>query len=174
MVSSNATLPVKIFRKFLARLVEIADLAASSDQRAPTGGTRGSEEVAMRYIVLIYDDSDESRFVNRFEDAFPQRSLAPARAVSAARGRTTWLSARATWRARASGLEISRLFSIARRPIVQLIAAPILGVPSVYGGYSTMLNFWHGMGVSPSLWLHILAVVAGVASGLAVIARLRT
>jgi hypothetical protein len=119
----------------------------------------------MRYIVLIYNDSDEG-FVDRFEDA--SRNLAPARAVGSALRPSAWVSARA------SRLEISRLCSIARRPLIRWFAAPILGVPSVYGGYSTMLNFWHGMGVSPSLWLHLLAVVAGVASGLAVIARLRT
>ncbi|MBO0755819.1 MAG: hypothetical protein J2P54_08160 [Bradyrhizobiaceae bacterium] len=125
----------------------------------------------MRYIVLIYNDSDEG-FVDRFEDA--ARNLAPARAVGSTLRPSAWVSARTTWPARASRLEISRLCSIARRPLIRWFAAPILGVPSVYGGYSTMLNFWHGMGVSPSLWLHLLAVVAGVASGLAVIARLRT
>lgn len=119
----------------------------------------------MRYIVLICNDFGEGQFVDRCEDAFP-RSLAPACAPAPALRRSPWLS---SW---ASGLET--FFSKARRPLVRWFAAPILGVPSIYGGYSTMLNFWHGMGVSPSLWLHILAVAAGVASGLAVIARLRT
>ena len=106
----------------------------------------------MRYIVLIYD--------------VPPRSIAPAHAAASAYRPSTWVSARSTWR---SGLR-----SIRRRPFVRWIGAPILGVPSVYSGYSTMLSFWHGLGVSPSLWLYILAIVAGVASGLAVIARLRT
>jgi hypothetical protein len=63
---------------------------------------------------------------------------------------------------------------MARQPLVRWLAAPIVGVPTVYGGYSTMLNFWQGIGVSPSLWLHALAIVAGVTSGLAAIARLRS
>jgi hypothetical protein len=46
-----------------------------------------------------------------------------------------------------------------------MVCSADLGVPSVYGGYSTMLNFWHGIGVSPCLWLRILAVAVGVASG---------
>jgi hypothetical protein len=127
----------------------------------------------MRYIVLIYDDADEGRFVDGF-DAFPARSLAPTHAGASAHRPGAWVSAAATWRSRAFRREISRLSSIARQPLVRWFAAPILGVPSVYSGYSTMLNFWHGIGVSPSVWLDILAVAAGVASGLAVITRLRT
>jgi hypothetical protein len=127
----------------------------------------------MRYIVLIYDDAGEGRFVDRF-DVFPARSLVPTRAVASAHRPSAWVSAAATWRSRAFRREISRLHSIARRPLIRWFAAPILGVPSVYSGYSTMLNFWHGIGVSPSLWLHILAVAAGIASGFAVITRLRT
>jgi hypothetical protein len=119
----------------------------------------------MRYIVLIYNDSGEGQSIDRFQDAFP-RSLAPACALASARPPSSWPSGGA------SGLDT--FFSKARRPLVRWFAAPILGVPSVYGGYNTMLNFWHGIGVSPSVWLHILAIAAGVASGLAVIARLRT
>jgi hypothetical protein len=122
----------------------------------------------MRYIVLIYDDSDEGRFVNRFRDGFLPRSLASALPP------TALVPAGTTWRSLVSRLEISRLSSLAHRPLVRWATAPILGIPTVYSGYNTMLNFWHGLGVSPSPWLHILAVVAGVASGLAVIARLRT
>jgi hypothetical protein len=70
--------------------------------------------------------------------------------------------------------DVSRLRALACGPFVRWLAAPILGVPSVYSGYSTMLNFWHWIGVSPSLWLHALAVVAGMTSGLIAIARLRT
>jgi hypothetical protein len=127
----------------------------------------------MRYVVLIYDDSDEGRFVDRFEAAFPPQSLAPSHTVAFANHPSAWVSAAATWHSRTFRRQISRLSSIAGRPVVRWFAAPILGVPSVYSGYSTMLNFWHGIGASPSLWLHILAVVAGVASGLAVITRLR-
>jgi hypothetical protein len=124
----------------------------------------------MRYIVLIYDDLDEGRFVNRFEGGFLPRSLASASALPP----TALVTTGTTWRSLVSRLEISRLSSLAHRPLVRWFTAPILGAPSVYSGYSTMLNFWHGLGVSPSPWLHILAVVAGLASGLAVIVRLRT
>lgn len=133
----------------------------------------------MRYIVLIYYDSDKCQFASRSDDqvdhdSLPPRSLAPARAVASALPPSACVSARPTWPAWVSRLEISYLCSLARRPLARLLATPILGVPTVYGGYSTMLNFWHGMGVSPSLWLQILAVVAGITSGLVAIARLRT
>src|SRR5580704_7392810 len=69
---------------------------------------------------------------------------------------------------------ISHALARWRQPLVRWLAAPIVGVPTVYGGYSTMLSFWQGIGVSPSLWLHALAIVAGVTSGVAAIARLRS
>jgi hypothetical protein len=73
-----------------------------------------------------------------------------------------------------NNFDVSRLGAAVRLPFVRWLAAPMLGVPSVYSGYSTMLNFWHWMGVSSSPWLHALAVVAGMTSGFLAIARLRT
>jgi hypothetical protein len=162
-------LPAKIFEKFSIDLSKSLTLLRLLISGCRTMVVVTREEVAMRCIVLIYDDFDEGRFFDRFEGACEPQSPASASAVSSASA-----AERRTCRSRASRLEITRLCSIARRPLVRWFAAPILGVPSVYGGYSTMLNFVHGMGVAPSLWLHLLAVVAGVASGLAVIARLRT
>jgi hypothetical protein len=132
----------------------------------------------MRYIVLIYDNSDACQFIDSSEDqadraSFRRRALAPARMASPPRPRVS-VSGRPRFRAVASCLDISRLGAMARQPLVRWLAAPIVGVPTVYGGYSTMLSFWQGIGVSPSLWLHALAIVAGVTSGVAAIARLRS
>jgi hypothetical protein len=166
-------LPFHIFKNFFAGSSESQPSLRLLISKHPRAVVAAQSEVAMRHIVLIYDDADEGQFADRF-DAFPARSLAPTHAVASARRPSAWVLAAATWRSRAFRREISRLRSIARRPLIRWFAAPILGVPSVYSGYSAVLNFWHGIGVSPSLWLHILAVAAGVASGLAVITRLRT
>ncbi len=133
----------------------------------------------MRYIVLIHDNSDACQFVDSSEDqadraAFPRRALAPARGVASPPRPRVSVSGRHRFRAWASCLDSSRLGAMVRQPLVRWLAAPIVGVPTVYGGYSTMLSFWQGIGVSPSLWLHALAIVAGVTSGLAAIARLRS
>ena len=133
----------------------------------------------MTYIVLIYDNSDACQFVDSPEDqadraASPRRALAPARGVASPSRPRVSLSGRPGFRAWASRLDSARLGAMVRYPLVRWFAAPIVGVPSVYGGYSTMLSFWQGIGVSPSLWLHALAIVAGVTSGLAAIARLRS
>ena len=127
----------------------------------------------MRYIVLICDNIDARRFGS--EDQADHASVLQtlASCASPSRPRVN-ASGRYRFRALVSRLEISRLGAMARQPLVRLLAAPIVGVPTVYGGYSTMLNFWQGIGVSPSLWLHALAIVAGVTSGLAAIARLRS
>jgi hypothetical protein len=133
----------------------------------------------MRYIVLICDNSDACQFVDSSEDqadraSFPRRALAPARGMASPPRPRVSVSGRPRFRAWASGLDISRLGAMVRQPLVRWLAAPIVGVPTVYGGYSTMLSFWQGIGVSPSLWLHALAIVAGVTSGMAAIARLRS
>ncbi|HEY2444545.1 MAG TPA: hypothetical protein VGI20_02260 [Rhizomicrobium sp.] len=79
-----------------------------------------------------------------------------------------------------SGLEkrsdpdlFSRVCAMVRRPIVRWFAAPILGIPAIFAGYSTMLNFWLALGVSSSLWLHVVAAIAGATGGVAAVARLR-
>jgi len=133
----------------------------------------------MRYIVLICDSLDAYRIVDGSEDQadrvfFPRRALAPARDAVAPPRSSVDPSGRPAFRAWATRLDISRLVAMARQPLVRWLAAPIVGVPTVYGGYSTMLSFWQGIGVSPSLWLHALAIVAGVTSGLAAITRLRS
>ena len=133
----------------------------------------------MRYIVLICDSLDAYRIVDGSEDQadrafFPRRVLASARDAVAPPPARVNSSGRPRFRGWALRLDISRLGAMARQPLVRWLAAPIVGVPTVYGGYSTMLNFWQGIGVSPSLWLHALAIVAGVTSGVAAIARLRS
>jgi hypothetical protein len=65
----------------------------------------------------------------------------------------------------------SRLCAKVRR--LRWFAAPVLGIPAVFAGYSTMLNFWLALGVSSSLWLHIVAAIAGATGGVAAVARLR-
>jgi hypothetical protein len=64
------------------------------------------------------------------------------------------------------------------KPIGELVkalrwmAAPVLVVPTGYGGYSTMVNFWQAMGLQHSLWLYLLAGTAGLLSGLMAVAKL--
>jgi hypothetical protein len=133
----------------------------------------------MRYIVLICDGPDAYRIVDGSEDQadrafFLRRALAAARDSAPLPRPRVNPSRRPAFRDWAPRLDISRLGAMARQPLVRWLAAPIVGVPTVYGGYSTMLNFWQGIGLSPSLWLHALAIVAGVTSGLAAIARLRS
>ena len=53
------------------------------------------------------------------------------------------------------------------------LAAPVLVIPTGYGGYSTVLNFWQAMGFEHSLWLHLLAGATGAISGLTALAKLR-
>jgi hypothetical protein len=53
------------------------------------------------------------------------------------------------------------------------MAAPVLVVPTGYGGYSTMVNFWQAMGLQHSFWLHLLAGAAGAISGATALAKLR-
>ncbi len=68
---------------------------------------------------------------------------------------------------------VVRLYASARRSPGRWIAVPILGVPATYGGYNTMLSFCQTVGLPPSLWWHLVAALAGAASGLAAITRFR-
>jgi len=71
----------------------------------------------MRYIVLIYDNSDACQFIDSSEDqadraSFRRRALAPARMASPPRPRVS-VSGRPRFRAVASCLDISRLGAMA-------------------------------------------------------------
>ena len=68
---------------------------------------------------------------------------------------------------------VSNRVSLAQLKSLRWMAAPVLVIPTTYGGYSTMLNFWQAMGLHHSLWTYFLAGAAGAVSGVTAIAKMR-
>lgn len=64
------------------------------------------------------------------------------------------------------------LGAMGRSPLLRWFAVPLFAVPAVFGGYSMMLHFCQELGLASSIWWHVLAAMAGSASGFTALARL--
>jgi hypothetical protein len=63
------------------------------------------------------------------------------------------------------------VFSTSRSPPVRILVALLFAVPATYAGYSVVQQVW-ALAMPPTPWRHVFGVVAAVATGWTVIARL--